>query len=211
MRSLENRWFNLLDTLGFRGGVAAAQRNFTELQNAYSQPHRYYHTWAHIEQCFEAFDVFSQSGSWLAVQWALFNHDRVYAVHRPEAEFNEHYSALDSEKQGRQMGLSPGFLARGKRLVMVTRKHKARTLEEQVICDVDLSILGQPEAVFDGYELQIRQEYQHVEWDTYRTVRSQILAGLLQRSSIYYLPVYQQMFQEQAEANIRRSLDRLAA
>lgn len=210
MRSLENRWWELLQNLGV-SKYATAQKHFRELQSAYSEPHRHYHTLAHLEQCFEVFDIVGRVDWLLPVAWGLFHHDKFYAVHRPQAEMNEHYSAQYSEWLGLRLGLSQKFLDHGKSLILVTRKHEAQTLEEQIICDVDLSILGQPAAVFDRYEEQVRREYLHVEWDTYRAVRSQILNNFLQKESIYHLPVYRKLFQKKAKANIRRSLVRLAA
>jgi predicted metal-dependent HD superfamily phosphohydrolase len=92
---------------------------------------------------------------------------------------------------------------------MATR-HEAvpQTKDEKVLIDVDLWILGAPQARFDEYEKQVREEYRWVPGLIYRHKRREILASFAARPTIYNTERFIERYEQQARANLARSLAR---
>jgi predicted metal-dependent HD superfamily phosphohydrolase len=86
----------------------------------------------------------------------------------------------------------------------------SRDPDTQLLCDVDLSILGRAPDVFDDFERRIREEYDWVPEPVYRTSRSEILSGFLQRHFIYQTDFFRERYEATARANLERLLGRLA-
>jgi predicted metal-dependent HD superfamily phosphohydrolase len=95
-------------------------------------------------------------------------------------------------------------------LIMVTR-HEAipQAMDEKVLVDVDLWILGAPEMRFDEYEVQVREEYGWVPGPIYRRKRRELLESFLARPAIYNTDRFIQRYEARARANLARSLARL--
>ena len=95
-------------------------------------------------------------------------------------------------------------------LVMATC-HDAQptTADAGLLVDIDLSILGAGPERFDEYEVQVRQEYAWVPGLVFRRKRREILQGFLARPRIYATDPFHRRFEEQARANLQRSVDRL--
>jgi predicted metal-dependent HD superfamily phosphohydrolase len=72
--------------------------------------------------------------------------------------------------------------------------------------DIDLAILGAPEARFAQYERQIRQEYAHVPELLFRVRRRAILGSFLDRAEIYGTPVLHRQLEARARANLARAV-----
>jgi predicted metal-dependent HD superfamily phosphohydrolase len=92
---------------------------------------------------------------------------------------------------------------------MATR-HEAmpQTRDEEALIDVDLWILGAPQARFDDYEKQVREEYRWVPGLIYRRKRREILESFVARPTIYSTERFIQRYEAQARANLARSLAR---
>lgn len=76
------------------------------------------------------------------------------------------------------------------------------SLDEQILVDLDLSILAAKPARFAEYELQVRAEYAWVPEATYRSKRAEILQTFLDRKTIYNTA----HFKANSEADARRNL-----
>ena len=180
------------------------------LLQAYAQPHRKYHSTEHLQACLEQFahlqDLAERAGE---VQLALWFHDAVYETTHTD---NELRSAEWAQSSALQAGAGPDCAQRVFDLVMVTRHNVApASRDQQVLLDVDLSILGQPPAVFDAYEAQITEEYAAVPPAQRRTRRRQILQQFLQRARIYHTDRFFAWYEAQARDNLARSIRQLAA
>ena len=96
-------------------------------------------------------------------------------------------------------------------LILITRHDKKpATTDEQLIVDIDLSILGQPPDIYDKYEKNIRAEYSWVPAEAFRVGRSNILRGFLEKSSIYYTERFERFYGNQARVNMAEALMALA-
>ena len=176
---LRSRW---------RGDAALLE----QLLACYREPHRHYHTLQHLEECFEKFDELGDLASHPDdVALAIWFHDAIYDPRRDDNEARS--AAWAKATVGERVA----------ELVMATR-HEAvpADIDAQVLVDVDLSILGAPQARFEEYERQVREEYRWVPGPIYRHKRRQVLQSFLERPTIYNT----QRFIERYEAQARRNL-----
>ncbi len=172
---------------------------YQDLIARYREPHRRYHTPQHLEECFARFDeVAALAEHPRDVELAIWFHDAIYDTHR-----------TDNEARSAAWGRSVA----GERvhdLVMATR-HDAvpQSADEKVLVDVDLWILGAPQARFDEYEAQVREEYGWVPKFVYRRKRREVLESIAARPAIYNTVPFVERYELQARENLARSLARL--
>lgn len=84
---------------------------------------------------------------------------------------------------------------------------------KHVMLGVDLAILGQDDDIYDAYAAAIRQEYQHVPEQEYKTNRRNALVHLCDkaRAGLLYGDAYfAEQYGEAALANMTREIDSLA-
>jgi predicted metal-dependent HD superfamily phosphohydrolase len=184
-----------------------------DLTARYREPWRAYHTLAHVEAMLAEFDEFRQCDEFQlvnpdAIRMAIWYHDAVYDT---RAKDNEAKSADLFRRAVEHSGLSESFVGTVVRLILATT-HTAppADLDARVLCDIDLAILGQPEAVFDEYERQIRQEYGWVSEELFRKGRAAILQRFLDRPEIYSTDYFRRKYEAQARRNLARSVERLS-
>lgn len=186
-----------------------------ELKSRYGEPHRHYHTWDHVAAlCRHVRDVHPGWTRLEPVRWALFWHDAIYDPRRSD---NEELSAQLLEKQGRGH-ISDKDLGFAAEIIRATAKHQvpdglsaADEHDLALFLDIDLAILGAPEAVFDRYEADVRAEYAFVPEEVFRAGRARVLKSFSERPSIYFTPEGKARWEAQARANVARSLKALGA
>jgi predicted metal-dependent HD superfamily phosphohydrolase len=178
-----------------------------ELTLRYAEPHRAYHTMAHLQECFRQLaDLQGACEHPGEVVIALWFHDAIYDTQRYDSEDRSAQWADHAVRAAASVAAA----ARIRDLVLAT-KHEAvpASADARVLVDVDLWILGAPTPRFDEYEAQVRKEYAWVPDDAFREARGKILRGLLERSSIYSTEAMHAQCETQARANLARSLARL--
>lgn len=181
---------------------------FTQLLKAYRQPHRAYHTVAHIEACLHQLDVAqTQAERPDEIEVALWFHDAVYV---PQASDNEAKSALWVAQVLHQSGVSATVIDRITTMSLATTHDRPpETHDCALLLDIDLSILGQPPESFAMYEQCIRREYDWIPAEDYRAGRVAVLERFLARSTIYYTPFFRARLEAQARWNLERSITAL--
>ncbi len=200
----EDRWQSLWRDLA---GAAPAQK-FAALASRYAESHRHYHTAQHINECLAHFDgAYTCCEHPPEVELALWFHDAIY---EPRAKDNEEKSADWAVRVMRESGMPLDAQTRVRALIMTTC-HDAlpETADEQVLVDIDLSILGADAACFDEYEAQVRAEYRWVPGFLFRRKRREVLEGFLARESIYSTAHFRNQLEKKARDNLARSLARL--
>jgi len=178
----------------------------------YREAHRHYHNAAHILDCLDQLALYQTAAPDAApspdIAVSLFYHDVIYDPR-----------AVDNEEQSAQFAwrhlaphLPPEQIEAITRLVRATdHRHPPVQADEQLIVDVDLSILGRDAATFDAYDRAIRAEYAHVPADAYRAGRSQVLQHFLSRPHLYYTPWFLEQYEATARVNLQQALQRLRA
>ena len=178
---LAQRWRALWQRGGAGGDIDGV---FARLSSLYAAPGRYYHTLAHVEQCLEELDgarhLARDPG---AVEAAIWFHDCIYDPRRSD---NEARSADFAAGAMASLGVAAERIAAVRQMILATRHAEAPAgPDAQLLVDVDLAILGQPEAQFDAYERAIRREYGHVPDADFRRGRAAVLKQFLGRRWIY--------------------------
>lgn len=196
-RSWERAW------LALTGTADPALRD--TLLAHYELPERKYHTRQHLEECLQGFEAHRHLAEHPAeVEAALWFHDAIYEV---RGSGNEERSADWAFEALTAAGAAPDPAARVKALVLATR-HSALPvgIDQQLLVDIDLAILGAERRRFDEYERQIRDEYAHVPGIVFRFKRRQILQGFLDRPSLYSLPPLKDALEARARENLHRAI-----
>ena len=201
----KQRWLNLWGRVGARGSALPV---YDDLNARYAESHRAYHTLDHIQHCLSEFDRARHlTRIPNAIEWALWYHDVIYDTKAGDNEENS--AALAAEVAG---GASLHRLfAQGVTNLILTTKHDAVPVDPnaQLLVDIDLSILGQPEDRFNEYERQIRREYEWVPEASFVSGRSMILEAFLARPMIYSTQFFRDKYEVRARQNIERSLAQL--
>ncbi|WP_431098622.1 HD domain-containing protein [Polaromonas aquatica] len=180
-------------------------RMFGELLARYSEPHRKYHTAQHLCEClmhFEAARHLAEQPD--DIEMALWFHDAIYDTQRHD---NEEKSAGWARDALLAHGASAATAQRVHDLVMATR-HTALPVsaDEQLLVDIDLSILGAGPDRFAEYERQIRDEYAFVPAALFRQKRSEILQGFLDRPVIYSTAYFRETLEARARENLCKAI-----
>jgi predicted metal-dependent HD superfamily phosphohydrolase len=198
------RWQTVCKACGFEG----TSRDYGRVIRGWSSWGRYYHTLGHLEACLKEFDQvrdLAVLGS--DVELALWFYDVVY---RTWASNNEARSAtLAAEIMGRS-GAESAAVERVIAAIMATR-HQGREPngDAALVVDIDLSILGTPEDVYQEFERNVRREYWWVPRRRYVAGRWAILESFLKRPSIYRYPEFQRRYEAGARLNLAAAIARL--
>lgn len=143
-----------------------------------------------------------------AVELAIWYHDAIYD---PRATDNENQSAALVVEMIKAASL-PDSLQKTVANLIVSTSHAFCELvssDAKLLVDIDLTILGQPEEVFDEYERQIRTEYGWVPEGLFTAGRRAILKSFLDRPSVFQTDFFQAKYEAQARRNITHSLANL--
>jgi predicted metal-dependent HD superfamily phosphohydrolase len=185
------------------GATGEGNELFAQLKAAYAEPQRHYHTLQHLGECLSAFDAVQTLAEHPhEVEMALWFHDAIYEV---KGHDNEQRSA-DWARDALLAAGVPGESARHVHDLVMATRHTAvpSGRDEQLLVDIDLSILGAERMRFDEYEQQIRKEYSYVPGFLFRRKRKEILLGFMERPAIYSTPHFHDALEARARDNLRR-------
>src|SRR3989344_860662 len=204
---LEKRWGALWERMGAHGDPLPV---FRDLVARYSEPHRKYHTLAHIKHCLEEFEEIRHlAKNPNAVELALWLHDLFYDTKRTDNELQSALFAMGEVCWG--ASLSDDFARIVGGLISSSKDHTiSADPDTRIFFDIDLAILGQPSKKFDEYERQIRKEYSWVTHRTFRARRRELLLSFLKRPRIYLTPHFYALYELQAQRNLARSIRNLS-
>ena len=199
------RWVDLWGMLGVNNAP-------TGVLNMYDEPSRAYHTINHIRATLEEFDQFCKYGGQTynpeAIEMAIWYHDAIYNTRNTN---NEEASANLFRSDAIKTLLASLFTQKVANMILATKhSSNATSADAKIMCDADLSILGQTKGVFDGYERNIRKEYDWVPQDQFVKGRIAILQSFLDRENIFQTEFFWKKYEEVARKNIARSIRQLS-
>lgn len=189
-----------------------------DIISAYESSGRFYHTRRHLEDVLQKLDwaksalvatddladipEHERPVLFDTIELALWYHDAVYDAKEYDNEMKSRNLFLGD---GAKNGLPDHIQREVAMLIDITAKHKnARKLDERILCDCDLAILGAPKAEFDEYDANIRREYAHVPRREYENARRRVLAGFLKQGKIFKTNAFQAEFGARARWNLMR-------
>ncbi|MEV5409971.1 metal-dependent phosphohydrolase [Thermopolyspora sp. NPDC052614] len=182
-----------------------------ELLARWSEPHRRYHTRAHLRAVLTAIDPLATAAADpAAVRLAAWFHDAVYDGHPGQ---DEERSAQLAQSHLPRCGVPPERVAEAARLVRLTATHAPAPGDRngEVLCDADLAILAAPRDAYAAYTRAIREEYRHIPDELFALGRSQVLRNLLAMPRLYRTPAAHDLWETAARANIAAELSELTA
>lgn len=200
----KSRWHKLISAMG----LPPSDVCFEALVKAYSERHRHYHTGQHIEAMLHHFDLTSDLAEHPnEMELAIWFHDAIY---KPFSSSNEKDSADWAKDFLVTHNYNKNGIERIYRLIMATQHAgMIEQNDEQLIVDIDLTILGTKAHVYDEFERNVRKEYRFVPFFIYRKKRKQLLASFLAQDSIYHLQYFKEKYENIARNNIKRAISTL--
>lgn len=182
-----------------------------KLRGFYNEPHRHYHSLAHIEalqRWFARYRTLAREPA--LIDAAIWFHDAVYDTRRQD---NEQRSAALAHDALTALAWPGASVQRVAGLVLATQHHQAEVSDTDawLFLDLDLSVLGQSAAHYQAYADAVRREYSWVEAPAYRAGRARVLRSFLDRELIYQTPTLRSAWEAAARHNLQAELDTLAA
>jgi len=186
-------------------GFSDSDDVYNALIEAYSESHRAYHTVEHLTACFAHLDnVRSLCESPDEIELALWFHDAVY---KPFSSTNEEDSAAWAQKFLRTQGASEDIISRIDSLIMVTKSHgQTISIDELLMVDIDLTILGTSAEIYGTYEKNIRTEYKKVPKFLFNKKRKEILVEFQNQERIFVHDYFHERLEAQARANLTNAI-----
>ncbi|MFG2651167.1 hypothetical protein [Streptomyces sp. NPDC048436] len=176
----------------------------------WAEPHRRYHTTAHLAAVLDHIDVLEEHADDPdLVRLAAWFHDAVYAPDRSE---NEERSARLAERALAEAGLSGERTAEVARLVRLTVSHDPADGDHngEALCDADLAILAAAPDAYAAYAAAVREEYAFVPDEAFRAGRAAVLGQLLALPRLFRTPYGVAEWEGPARANLATEMELLS-
>ena len=187
------------------GDSPTSRTEWAALVEAWSQPHRRYHSLAHLAAVLGIVDELAgHATDPRAVRLAAWYHDVVYDPHRAD---NEQLSA-GRARAGLRGLVDDDTIAEVERLVLLTAGHDPGPgdADGAVLCDADLAVLAGPPAAYAAYASAVREEYGHLDVAVFTAGRTAVLQQLLALPALYRLPGPAEQWEPRARANLEAEL-----
>lgn len=195
--SLKTRW----QAFASQNAIHDWRPVWSAISTLYTTSDRYYHNIEHIADLLQKLDQWPEPcPERNTIELAIWFHD---IINDPKRADNEEASAALLTHFLRDHPLEPEANA----LILATRhKQTSGMRPEEIICDIDLSILGSHPEKYHSYAASIRKEYQWVAPEEYAEKRTQVLRNFLNRQNIYHTPHARTLWQETAKTNLSQEI-----
>ena len=182
------------------------------LEATYAEPHRRYHSRAHVEACLAllAGQVDLSEDDRRLLTYAIWWHDAVYDPTRSD---NEAVSAGMARKDLLALGESEAVADEVARLILLTKGHTVdpEDLIGGLLVSIDLAVLGGAPEAYDAYAEGVRVEYAYVPDDAFRAGRARVMQHFLDAPVIFPNSDFRARLEDRARMNIARELAGLTA
>jgi predicted metal-dependent HD superfamily phosphohydrolase len=202
--NLQEKFTQLLLKIGFEGNEI--QKNWEDLQKAYSGKSRRYHNLTHIKDMILSFEMYSdQLRNPDEILFSIFYHDYVYKSSKKDNELKSAEYALS---------ILPENISFDKQLVFdaicATQQHQHNNVEDiNWLIDFDLKILARDWNEYQIYFDQIRKEYKIYPDFLYKPGRAKALKHFLENEFIFQTYEFRGLYEEKARMNIEKEISLL--
>ncbi|GAB3856255.1 hypothetical protein GCM10028801_13130 [Nocardioides maradonensis] len=177
-----------------------------ELLAAYDEPSRRYHDRRHLSEVLARLDRLAAHGATfepLPTRLAAWFHDAVYDGERDAEERSAVWAEIALPAY-----VDAATVAEVARLVRLTESHRPDPEDHNgaALSDADLGVLALPAEEYAAYSAAVRREYGHLPDDVFAEGRSTLLAGLLERESLFRTEAAGRLWEEEARRNIAAEL-----
>lgn len=198
----------------------SAQAAYELLAKKYGDAGRHYHTLEHVYWGLKRAHEIAEAEKYpeeqmLPVYWAMWFHDMCMSFDPLSAAKDEELSAAMAVTMAvtcaHGAGLSASFKSTVHRLIMATAHLKPPAqVDEAILVDADLSMLGAERPNFERYEAQVREEWSHVADASFCRGREKVLARFASMPRIFTTDTAYGLWEDRARDNINWSRARLA-
>ena len=204
-KTLKNRWFKFFKRINGQGN---SNKIFNEIIKRYSEPHRFYHTLNHINDCLKEFDkVKDLCKNPNEVEFAIWFHDIIY---NSGEKNNEEKSADFAYKLAKNIKLLDKFAKDIKQLILATKHNSTpKKNDARFIVDIDLSSFAKPWKILKEDNKKIKKEYSFIKNKKFKIGRSVLLESFSIRSNIFLTDYFKEKYERKARENIKRFLKEL--
>jgi predicted metal-dependent HD superfamily phosphohydrolase len=205
---LRTKWQALTESIAH--DMAASEAALALLIRHHSEQHRAYHNLSHVMAMLRhAHANRAHIRSVATVEFAIWFHDAIYDTH---AKDNEERSAAFARDAMQKMGVDGDLIAAVESCILATHKHELipGVPDLPLFLDLDLAILGAPDAVYRQYSDAIRAEYNWVPTPAYRLGRNQVLNRFAHRATLFFTPAMAARFEAQARRNLEQEISELS-
>jgi predicted metal-dependent HD superfamily phosphohydrolase len=206
--SLHAQWVSLASR--YASAPSVIESLFNSIVEHYSEKNRAYHNLSHIQSLLSLSEALSDKiQNQDALYFAIWFHDVIYDTKRSD---NEEKSAEFAVEALASLGIPEQTTALAREMILATKHHRADDLSWDIkaFLDLDTSILGAPEEIYNEYSSAIRREYSWVPDFLYRKGRVKILNDFLGRGRIYYTEEIGTRYELQARRNIAEEIRTLS-
>lgn len=205
---LHARWVSLASQYG--PNPALIESLFNSIVEYYSASERAYHDLSHIQSLLALSEsLMDKVQNRDAFYFAVWFHDVIYDTKRSD---NEEKSAEFAAEALAGLGVPEQTVATTREMILATKHHRAGDLswDMKAFLDLDTSILGAPQEIYEEYGRAIRKEYSWVPDLLYRKGRVKVLNDFLVRERIYNTEEIRAKYETQARHNIAEEIRALS-
>lgn len=199
--NLKQKFTELLTNIGFE--EKEIQRNWSDLEKAYSGKSRHYHNLTHISDMVECFETYVDQLQFPnEVLFAVFYHDYIYKSSRKDNELKSAEFALSILPENISFDKQFVFDA-----IYATQLHAHNTIEDiNWLIDFDLKVLARDWDDYQIYLEQIRKEYRIYPDFLYKPGRAKALKHFLENDFIYQTAEFRKLYEDKARFNIEKEI-----
>ncbi|KXX72463.1 hypothetical protein [Flammeovirga sp. SJP92] len=200
--SIKEKYITLLST--FTEDINLIEKNWLEIEKAYSSPKRKYHNLKHIENMMiELKEVENDIENKEAVVLAIYYHDIIY---NPLKNNNELKSAELAVKRLAELGIDKIIIKECERHIISTKSHEATSsMDSNYLIDIDMAILGKEWSTYQEYMEGVRAEYSIYPDFIYNKGRKKVLNHFL-NGDLFLTSTFQKKYEDQAQKNIKNEI-----
>ncbi|MGE8342067.1 MAG: hypothetical protein ACN6OI_13645 [Flavobacterium sp.] len=202
--NLEKMYSELLYTIGF--SEDEIQKNWEDLEKAYSKKSRHYHNLTHLKEMIKGFETYRDKlQNPNEILFSIFYHDFVYSASKKDNELKSAEFAL---------AILPENINLNKQLVFdaicATQQHQYNSIEDiNWLIDFDLKILAKDWDDYKIYFEQIRKEYRIYPDFLYKPGRAKALKHFLENEFIFQTDEFRNLYEGKARINIEKEIELL--
>jgi predicted metal-dependent HD superfamily phosphohydrolase len=199
--NLQEIYSELLSNIGFSANDI--QKNWLDLEKAYSHKSRHYHNLTHINNMIECYvTYFDKLQNPNEILFSIFYHDYIYKGSKKDNELKSAEYALSILSENIQLNKQLVFDA-----ICATQLHQQNMIEDiNWLIDFDLKILARD---WNGYQIyfeQIRKEYSIYPDFLYKPGRAKALKHFLEYEFIFQTSVFRDLYEKKARFNIEKEI-----
>lgn len=182
---------------------------FNKIIDAYDNPVRGYHDDKHIFSMLKNLDEFILNNpdsiqNPNEFKFAILMHDYVNGTPN---EINESIAAAEEFIKQITPNYNSNYI---KKVILATdysHNISNSSMDEMLIQDLDLAILGSNPVDYKRYAKLIRQQYSNIPDDIFNNARKRILQSFLNKENIYNIDYFKTKYEVQARMNISNELE----